>query len=217
MPIEFDCPVCKNAIRVPDGSQGKRTRCPKCQAVMQIPGGQEETFAEGPTFSDRQESPAPRNEPWSDSQNPFGSPAAAQAPRVGGDLKRNAKQRLGVPAVVCTVLVGITLAFSILYYLFLAVIFLAGIAGEVGEMLPDNPAELIGNIVGGMFSIIMMVIALIGLNGARKVENSGLAWTGFILAALPCTTSACCIFSLPFAIWGMVVLADSDVKRAFKI
>ncbi|MEX2356937.1 MAG: hypothetical protein WEE51_01330, partial [Pirellulaceae bacterium] len=163
MPFEFDCPVCKSAIRVPDGSHGKRTRCPKCQAVMQIPGPQEETFAERPTFSDRQESPAPRNEPWGESENPFGSPAAAPVPRSGGDLKRNAKEKLGVPAIVCTVLVGVTLGFSILYYLLLGVAFLAGFGGELAEMLPDNTPELVGNLIGGMLTIVMMVIALIGL------------------------------------------------------
>lgn len=176
---------------------------------MQIPGGAEEPFAAAP------ESPAPRSEPWGETDNPFGSPAY-QTPKIGEDLKLNAKQRLGAPVIICTVFVGITLVFSILYYLFLAVVLVAGFDGEIAELFPSNPAELVGNIVGGMLSIIMTVVALLGLNSARKVENIGLAWTGLILAALPCTTSACCIFSLPFAIWGMVVLADADVKKAFR-
>jgi hypothetical protein len=35
-----------------------------------------------------------------------------------------------------------------------------------------------------------------------------------ILSMIPC--SVCCIFTLPFSIWGLVVLNDANVKAAFK-
>lgn len=204
MPIEFDCPVCKNAVRVPDGSQGKRTRCPKCQAVMQIPGPQEETFAASP------ESPSQRNEPWGDSQNPFGSPAAPQAPWGSRDLKRNAKERLAVPVIGGLTLTALGLvSMFVVYGIIGALLLIPDLDFEIDEF------ELITQLVSAVVSVLMMIVTLIGLNSARKLENYGLAWVGFILAAIPCT-SFCCFVSLPLAIWGMVVLADEDVKRAFK-
>ena len=36
---------------------------------------------------------------------------------------------------------------------------------------------------------------------------------GAIVAMLPC--SGCCLLGLPIGIWAIIVLIDSDVKRAF--
>jgi len=38
MSIDFKCLVCKDEIRVPEGTEGQETKCPKCQTVQPIPG-----------------------------------------------------------------------------------------------------------------------------------------------------------------------------------
>lgn len=38
MSIDFPCSQCHRTIRVPDGSEGKKTKCPKCDEVQRIPG-----------------------------------------------------------------------------------------------------------------------------------------------------------------------------------
>ena len=48
-----------------------------------------------------------------------------------------------------------------------------------------------------------------------KLEHRGLAYAASILAMIPCI-SPCCILGLPFGIWSLVVLADNDVKSAFR-
>ena len=37
MTIEFLCDTCGTRLRVPDGSNGKRTKCPQCETILTIP------------------------------------------------------------------------------------------------------------------------------------------------------------------------------------
>jgi hypothetical protein len=37
MPIEFNCPKCRETVRAPDGSAGKRACCPMCHAMITVP------------------------------------------------------------------------------------------------------------------------------------------------------------------------------------
>ena len=39
--------------------------------------------------------------------------------------------------------------------------------------------------------------------------------TAAIVAVIPCV-APCCLLSLPFGIWALVVLGDSSVKAAFR-
>jgi phage FluMu protein Com len=37
MPIEFSCPSCRQLVRTPDTTAGKKGKCPHCRSVVQIP------------------------------------------------------------------------------------------------------------------------------------------------------------------------------------
>ena len=45
--------------------------------------------------------------------------------------------------------------------------------------------------------------------------GAGLALTGCILACIPCCSPGC-VLGIPFGIWGLIVLNQEDVKRAFQ-
>jgi hypothetical protein len=47
------------------------------------------------------------------------------------------------------------------------------------------------------------------------MRRFGMALTGCIIAMLPCF-DGCCIFGLPIAIWGLVVMFDETVRRHFQ-
>ena len=57
---------------------------------------------------------------------------------------------------------------------------------------------------------------LIFLAGSKMkhLQSYGLAMTGSILAAIPCTNTCCCV-GLPVGIWAAMILLNPDVKLAF--
>ncbi len=56
-------------------------------------------------------------------------------------------------------------------------------------------------------------IIMAGVNMLR-LENYTGCRTGAWMAILPCTTTACCL-GLPFGIWSLIVLNDSNVRTVF--
>jgi len=50
----------------------------------------------------------------------------------------------------------------------------------------------------------------------RALEGYGLAMTAAIIGIIPLCPNECCC-ATPFGIWAVIVLANSDVKRAFQI
>ena len=67
-------------------------------------------------------------------------------------------------------------------------------------------------------SVIGIVVAIVILLGAQKMkqlEAYGFALTSAILAMIPCI-SPCCLVGLPYGIWSIVVLSESQVKHAFR-
>jgi hypothetical protein len=50
-----------------------------------------------------------------------------------------------------------------------------------------------------------------------RVRTWGLALAGCIVSAIPVTSSACCILTLPFSIWAIVQLMKPEVRAAFRL
>ncbi len=99
MSIDFPCSSCRQTVRVPDGTEGKKTKCPKCQEVQVIPDknsfGSSSAPAPKPTpppaeqpkkeesiwdglGAESQPSPPPSSNPFGDQPDqpdPFGPPA----------------------------------------------------------------------------------------------------------------------------------------------
>jgi hypothetical protein len=87
MPIDFKCSSCSHLIRVPDGTEGKKTMCPKCSVSQQIPGGSEPDEPETPRmgehdFSDQSNagSTAGGGGFAPDPTNPYASPETGYQP-----------------------------------------------------------------------------------------------------------------------------------------
>lgn len=226
MPIEFICQVCKQQIRVPDGNEGKRTKCPHCSAIQPIPGGtnQGESSFGGSSSSDSlfsdsdtggQQPPNPfaegSNRPPIDESNPYASPYSASLNPSQTIGFEEAKGKLAVPAIVCMAFAGLCTAL-ILFGIVANIVMLAVDGGNGGNEIPG----LIGNLIGTSISLLFNVSCLYTLYNGSQLRSHSQAWAGFILAMLPCTTSLCCILVIPFAIWGMVVLSDAEVKRQFQ-
>jgi hypothetical protein len=81
--------------------------------------------------------------------------------------------------------------------------------------LPNDPA-LNAAIVGvvHIFTLPVPVLVIIGAIAMLRMKSYSMAKAGSILAMMPC--QCCCAISLPFGIWGLMVLGDVDVRHAFQ-
>ena len=65
---------------------------------------------------------------------------------------------------------------------------------------------------------LALVLSLLSLlAGVRMLQRKsyGLVMAGVILATIPCVSPCCCL-GLPFGIWALVVLSNTEVKAAFR-
>jgi len=63
--------------------------------------------------------------------------------------------------------------------------------------------------------IIANIVVICGAISMMRLRKRSLAQTACVLGVIPLLVSVCVPVALPFAIWGLVVLADPYVKRAF--
>lgn len=75
--------------------------------------------------------------------------------------------------------------------------FYVGVYGTLGAM--------------GLSTLMQIFVILGGVNFVRQ-KGRGMAMAACILSLIPCLSS-CCIFGMPFGIWGLMVLADPNVKQ----
>jgi hypothetical protein len=160
-------------------------------------------------------SPPDRPNPFADSApNPYASPSF-QASSMPGQLvpftRAEARLRLLGPAI------GLAL-FSVLWLVYWAFVAFTNVVDSWRLANAQNTAQAVGILVGMGIAVALFTISpLITLAGAVqmiRVKTYGLCWAAAILGVLPCTLF-CFFFTLPFGIWGMVVLYDARVKMAF--
>ena len=69
-----------------------------------------------------------------------------------------------------------------------------------------------------LWSVLMLAANAVILAGAMRMKdlrNPGLARGACILALIPCL-GPCFVLGIPFGIWGLVALADANVRAAFE-
>ena len=78
-----------------------------------------------------------------------------------------------------------------------------------------------GLVAQGAIGVVQSVLGLaigaaiiVGILKMMKLQSYGFAMTANVLAMIPCL-SPCCLFGLPFGIWGIVILCKPEVKEAF--
>ena len=72
---------------------------------------------------------------------------------------------------------------------------------------------LYGTLGGMAISTLLQIFVILGGVNFLRQRGRGMAMTACVLSLIPCLSS-CCIFGLPFGIWGLMVLADPNVKQA---
>lgn len=82
-----------------------------------------------------------------------------------------------------------------------------------GETPPEAYAVLGGALVGGLISVVIHILIIVGGVKMSKFESWGAALTAAILLILPCTA---CWVGLPIGVWATIVLSLSDVRARFR-
>jgi hypothetical protein len=189
-------------LRVPDDTAGQQAQCPQCSALSTIPAAApvREPFA-----------PLPSGEPSRGEAHPF-RPSLANEPTVRfGAADMAARDRVSGPATAMIVLSAISMVLQLVSVPFN--LLNAGRGQNWGGFVPDMAVGV--NVTFGLLGVVIAGIVLAGGIKMRTLESYSLAMAASILMVIPCI-SPCCILSIPFGIWSLVVLSDSSIKAAFR-
>ncbi|MBN2476986.1 MAG: hypothetical protein JXB62_20430 [Pirellulales bacterium] len=225
-PIEFRCPQCNRLLRTPAETAGKQAKCPECGAIVAVPQRSAPQLDEtlpgtppppppppggGSPFEGGQ--PAGRGD---DEENPYQAPTqygASPYQPYGAD-QALAANRVSGPAIGLIVTGAIGMPLQIFAVIVNLMSVGVGAAARQPEFMPMMlPAGV--NVVLNVVSIAIGVVVIFGGIKMKRLENYAFAMIASIIAMVPCF-SPCCLLGLPFGIWALVVLADSQVKAAFR-
>lgn len=212
MPIRISCPSCGRTLRVPDGLVGEKIKCPAC--LTQFISGAETANDDDSAYTPVQEEPAPpirsgrsSQTEYEDDEDDWDDDFRRRRRRRRRRNRDSASGQLLGPAIglISTAILGLLLGLMCL---------LVGPLMLGDAQNPDERTDAIEVIVSAPIELITSLIVLIGAIAIFRMKNYQLAMAGSIVAMVPCL-SPCCVFGIPFGIWGMVILSRPDIKRAF--
>jgi hypothetical protein len=150
-----------------------------------------------------------------------GGPAPAYAPAVmPGPIPTGSREGALSAVKGPAIAIIIVASLGIVYYLFSGFLVLLG--GGHSAMPANMPQEWQNFVrasrgpMAGAFNLFFAAVygfLVFGAIRMMKLQGHTLAIITCIVAMLPC--GCCCIFGLPFGIWGLVVLNKPDVKSQF--
>jgi hypothetical protein len=127
-----------------------------------------------------------------------------------------ARSRLIVPGIILACLSGLL----VIVFLLDLLLFASGMpltlpgGGAAGNPFGELPPGFLIGVC--LFASLANVFNLVAAIQMVRVRMWGLALAGCIVVALPLTSSACCLLTLPFAIWAFVVLIKPEIRAAFR-
>jgi hypothetical protein len=87
---------------------------------------------------------------------------------------------------------------------------------KMAEEMYGNRTFLGGeNVASGLLVFLSSLVTILGGVRMRQLRSYGLAMTGAILAAVPCT-SGCCIGGQIAGVWTLIVLLNPAVRSMFR-
>jgi predicted Zn finger-like uncharacterized protein len=242
MPIDVVCPACQQKLRVPDDLVGQDVRCQKCNSqftaveevmmevveediameVVEEPPDAGYEVVEEPPIAGR-EKPPPRRLRSPDQEDNRDDPVERRQPRRKKRKRASsAPEMVYLPGLLLTIAgyvgIGINALFIVL-----------NLFNAVNTLISSTQASMQGppgrSSGPNVFVILVAVCIQAGITAAwggtvvrggqslSSMNNYPMAMIGCIVACVPCSLG--CFLGLPIGIWGLVVLCQKDVKRAF--
>lgn len=207
MAIEISCSTCGAEFRVKDDAAGKSFTCKSCGAKIAIPHLDDDFPQDDFEDENRYASPRSRDDD-----------GHSDRPKRRKKKSSNAGGRTLGPAIGLYVTAGV----HFLIILAMSIVRLSSPpvppAVPVGANEAQANAHKMGYYIGYYgVSIVMPLYELFILAGAfclHTRKSYAMALMACIFCSIPCC-SPLLILGMPFGIWGLVVLFDEDVKRAF--
>src|SRR5580704_288608 len=143
-------------------------------------------------------------------------PAPQPAPFPLAPLTREqARSKLIVQGIALACVSGLLIA----VFLLDLVLFATGMPIGATSGVPPEMQEWIRpfTIAVCIFAALANVFNVFAAIQMIRVRHWGLALAGCIITAIPLTSSACCLLTLPFSIWGIVQLVKPEIRAAFKL
>ena len=132
-----------------------------------------------------------------------------------------ARQKLFAPGLALTIVGGLGLVVMGIYGALTLIGLLTG-AADLNPRPEMNEAERTGFYIGAygvIFTIflngLLQIVIIIGGVAMMRRKGRGLAYTACVMSVIPCLSSSLCLIGIPFGIWGLVVLADPNVRQVF--
>jgi hypothetical protein len=244
MPIDVDCPSCDQKLRVPDELVGKTVRCQKCDTqflavekvemdVVEEPPEAGYGIAEEPAKGNRGAAPSRRLQE-EDEQDDGNKEGERRRPRRRKrHRKPSAAAQLRMPALLLLIsgYLGAVLGFLVII-LRVVLLTIAASKAPVGATVSFPVLNFVVTTIGQL--ILMVGWSAVVIKGSQSMSNISrgippptsrtaigplsldeyqLAVAGCVAAMVPCSCG--CMLGLPIGIWGLMLLMQDDVKRAF--
>lgn len=147
--------------------------------------------------------------------SPYASPQSNSSPRSKKKKRASSGSTVKAPAIALIVLAALGILF---YVVTIPLTIWAIIENDYeifGELADRARTRAISNVVGGLIHLGVNGVILAGSIKMFQGREHSAAKTAAILATIPCC-SPCCIFSMPFGIWALVVLNNPRVESEFQ-
>jgi hypothetical protein len=118
------------------------------------------------------------------------------------------------PAVALIIVTTIGLITIILCIAFDCFLLAGGLDHLNRNRIQEQRPQILVRVVWSVFILASNIVTIIGAYKMKQLQNPSLAYTACILSVIP-FLGPCCIFGIPFGIWGLVAMSDPEVKRAF--
>lgn len=153
--------------------------------------------------------------------NPYSNPYSSPPPGAGPNhdsRSSSAASDVAGPAIALMVISGLGLVLGILGLAGDVFLLLSGAIEEM-EIRNDGPTSKYTTIavrfIWGVFLVAVAGFIFYGALQMKNLTNYTVARIAAILAVIPCV-GPCCFLGIPFGIWALVVLANPNVRDAFK-
>lgn len=202
------CPACNQKLRVPEEMLGQVVQCPLCNLVFAAPvrGGGHGAIPPAVRRVAESELPVPAGTAWAPpAANPLHS---LRAPAIA----ILAVGVLGLLANGMRVLLLLSIGVDGFEEMMRGVEEVLGMRGKGG----DVEFQYRMTVVLAAAFVFAHAGAILGAVSMLRGRSYSLALGGCFLSLLTVLDIPCCLMSLPFGIWGLVVLFRPEVRNEFQ-